>query len=260
MTVSERERTMEMGLTKVIEATDIVVTFDGVSNVLDGVSLDCHEGELVVLVGRSGCGKTTLLNAVAGEVEISSGALRLLGGDPGSVRSQLGYMPARDALLPWRTAVRNVELTLEIHEDLSRKERRAKAREMLKRVGLGHAEAKYPGQLSQGMRQRVALARTWVAEPAVLLMDEPFAALDAQTRDHVRAEFEIQWTTTRPAVLFVTHDLTEAVELADRVVVLGDSGVIEEFVIDLPRPRSTMEMRQSVEFRDYEARLRKLLE
>ena len=210
---------------------------------LEEVNLSIPEGQFVALVGASGCGKTTLLNMVAGLIEPTKGELLVDGRIPSVPNLDIGYMFARDALLPWRTARRNVELPLETR-GWDRKRRQERAREMLELVGLKGRETQYRLQLSQGMRQRVGLARTLAADPSLLLMDEPFAALDARTKLTLQAEFlriwENQEAGRRKTVIFVTHDLQEAVLLADRVIVMlpNPGHVAQDRLIDLPRPRA----------------------
>jgi NitT/TauT family transport system ATP-binding protein len=205
---------------------------------VDDVSFTIRRGELLVMVGRSGCGKTTVLNTIAGLQEPTSGLVEVLGTDVRSARDRVGYMFARDGLLPWRNARRNVEFALEIrHRKMPRAKRREIAREYLAKLGIGQAERLYPWQLSQGMRQRVAIARTWAIHPEVLLMDEPFAALDAQTKGEVQEEFLEVWARERRTALFVTHDLKEAVLLADRILVMSGGRIIDEVVVDIERPR-----------------------
>lgn len=209
----------------------------GARTVLSGIDLDIPAGQFTALVGRSGCGKTTLLNMVAGLVEPTSGTVEVVGRPPRQARSDLGFMLARDALLPWRSARRNVEYGLELR-GVPRAARRARARTWLDAVHLADAENLWPWQLSQGMRQRVALARTWALDPAVLLMDEPFAALDAQTRLSVQNEFLRLWQADRDrTVLFVTHDLGEAIALADRIVLMGNGQILEDIEVGIDRPR-----------------------
>jgi NitT/TauT family transport system ATP-binding protein len=206
---------------------------------LAGVSLEVHAGELLVLVGHSGCGKTTVLNLLAGLAEPTAGRVSVFGASPADARSRIGYMFARDALLPWRTAVRNVEFALELRRpDLSRSERRERALEYLTQLGVGRSAHLHSWQLSQGMRQRTALARTWAIEADVLLMDEPFAALDAQTRASTQDMFLRLWAEDRRTVVFVTHDLDEAILLADRIIVLSEGRIVDEMEIELARPRS----------------------
>ena len=211
---------------------------------LDRVSLEIPHGQFVALVGASGCGKTTLLNMVAGLVAPTAGSVRIGGEAPRVPNMKIGYMFARDALLPWRSAQRNVELPLETR-GWARDRRRERAMEMLELVGLGGRRGQYRIQLSQGMRQRVALARTLAPEPDILLMDEPFAALDARTKLTLQSEFLRIWENPpggapRKTVIFVTHDLQEAVLLADRVIVMlpNPGRVAEDKLIELPRPRA----------------------
>jgi NitT/TauT family transport system ATP-binding protein len=207
------------------------------------VDLDIRRGEFVTLVGATGCGKTTLLNMLAGLVKPTTGSCTI-DGEPARPRNlDVGYMFARDALLPWRSALRNVELGMEAR-GWGRVQRRARAREMLQLVGLGDRERAFRSHLSQGMRQRVALARTWAISPSILLMDEPFAALDARTRLGMQAEFLRIWEDKTDqqhmTVVFVTHDLQEATLLSDRVVVMLPSPgrIAADVRIDLPRPRA----------------------
>ena len=215
---------------------------DGQSEVaLEDISLDVDKGSLTVLIGPSGCGKSTLLNLVAGVFPPSEGAIRVAGEVVRGPRRDVGYMIARDALLPWRKARKNVELFLEGHGQ-SRGERRARATELLERLGLGEYQGAYRYQLSQGMRQRVSLARTLAPDPDVLLMDEPFAALDAQTRHYIQEWFLEIWEQTGKSVLFVTHDLEEALLLGDRIVVLSrrPGRIHADRSVPLPRPRGAL--------------------
>jgi NitT/TauT family transport system ATP-binding protein len=236
----------------VVEMRGVSVTFadpDGGAGraVLSDIDLDVADGDFVVLVGRSGCGKTTMLNALAGLVEPSAGSVRLLDQTPAQARHRVGYMFARDALLPWRTALRNIEYGLEIR-GVPRAERRHTAREYLELVGLGDAARRWPWQLSQGMRQRVAIARTLALEPEMLLMDEPFSALDADTREAVQQEFLRLWEHHRRTVVFVTHDLTEAIYLADRILLIAGGGVMDDVTVPFERPRDLDSLTTSPEF------------
>lgn len=205
------------------------------------VETDLHvrEGEFLAMVGPSGCGKTTLLNALAGLVIPTRGRMTIGGRPVDGIRSDVGYMFARDGLMPWRSALDNVAFGLELR-GIPAAERRERARRYLALVGLDGFADHRRGELSQGMRQRVALARTLATEPSVILMDEPFAALDAQTKVIVQDEFLKIWERDRRTVVFVTHDIVEAVTLADRAVVFsGRPGrIIGDFPIDIPRPRS----------------------
>lgn len=219
--------------------------------VLRGLNLAVRKGEIVAVVGRSGSGKTTILQLVAGLVEPTRGSVSVLGEPAQAGDPKVGYMFARDALLPWRTAFQNVTLPLEIAGRI-RGGGRDRARALLEKVGVGHAGEQYPAELSQGMRQRVALARTLVTEPDVLLMDEPFSALDAQTRVLVQAGFlELAWESRgQLAILLVTHDLGEAVLMADRVVMLGGSpGTVQrEWLVPIPRPRSVLDIEMNSDY------------
>lgn len=223
---------------------------------VDNVSISIPRHEFIAIVGSSGCGKTTLLNMIAGIVhpsdgEVLRGTQRVIGPD-----RSIGYMTAKSGLLPWRTALENVELGLE-YRKIAREERRERAATMLRRVGLADFTSALPGALSHGMQQRVALARTLVVEPEYLLMDEPFAALDAQTKIEVEAEFTQLWEDNPKTVVFVTHDLNEAVALADRVVVMTPrpGRVALDLKIDLPRPRGLEEVRFLPEFQELTERV-----
>jgi NitT/TauT family transport system ATP-binding protein len=206
--------------------------------VLDGVNLDIEEGHFVSVLGESGCGKTTLLRIAAGLILPSRGAVLL---DEQSIRQpsrKMGFVFQQSVLLEWRTVMENVLLPIEIFR-LERAQYEAKARELLKIMGLGGFENHYPIQLSGGMQQRVAIARALVLTPSVLLMDEPFGALDAITREQMNMELLRVWSSSGTTALFITHDIAEAAFLSDRVVVLGSrpGRVKQIFEIDLPRPR-----------------------
>ena len=225
--------------------SDVSVRFKrpggGITTALDRVSLELREGELLVFVGRSGCGKTTALNVLAGLVQPSEGAATILGKTPVAARIDLGYMFARDALLPWRSAKQNVEFGLELR-GIDKTERRKRTLHYLELVHLQDYVGNFPTQLSQGQRQRVALARTWALSARVLLMDEPFAALDAQTREALQAEFLRVWALEKRSVAFVTHDLNEAICLADRILVFTDGRIAREFIVPFQRPRDIFEI------------------
>ena len=219
--------------------------------VLADLSLDIQPGEFVAVIGASGSGKTTILNLVSGLIPPTSGAISVFGQAPGASRADVGYMFARDALLPWRTARQNVELGLEL-QGWGRRARVERALHFLDRVRLSAAVDKYPGELSQGMRQRVALARTWATNPDLLLMDEPFAALDALTRASVREVFLEIWDDElhRKTVLFVTHDLTEALVLADRVITIAHGGVQTDMQVPYGRPRDARAIAARSDYQD----------
>ena len=205
---------------------------------LAGVSVTAEDEELLAIVGPSGCGKSTLLNMVAGLLAPSAGSIAFEGELPAG-RPPTAMVFQEFALFPWRTVQTNVELGLE-ERGLPAAERREVARRVIELTGLGGFETKYPHQLSGGMRQRVGIARALAVEPAVLLMDEPFSALDAQTRQLMQEELLAIWERTRQTILYVTHNIHEAVWMADRVVVLSrrPGRVLEIVPVKLPRPRT----------------------
>jgi NitT/TauT family transport system ATP-binding protein len=204
------------------------------------VSMSVADGEFVAIVGPSGCGKTTLLNVVAGLLPFDEGRLSI-GGEPVSGPGTNRSMVFQHAsLLPWRTVLGNVRYGMEMQRRFDNIRMDARAKEMIRLVGLSGFEGRYPSELSGGMQQRVNLGRALATDPEVLLMDEPFAALDAQTREFMQAELLKIWAKSRKMVLFITHQIDEAVFLADRVIVMGTrpGRIKEEFHIDLPRPRA----------------------
>jgi ABC-type nitrate/sulfonate/bicarbonate transport system ATPase subunit len=212
---------------------------DGAVVALDGVDLRVAAGEFVSIVGPSGCGKSTLFNVVAGLTEPTRGRVLLDGEQPESLLGRVGYMPQKDLLMPWRSVLDNVTLGLEMG-GVGRQEARARAREQLGRFGLEGFERRWPGDLSGGMRQRAALLRTFLAGRELMLLDEPFGALDALTRQTLQEWLLDVWQSDRKTILFITHDVEEAVYLSDRVYVMsGRPGRVELCVeIDLPRPRT----------------------
>lgn len=209
---------------------------DGPLPVLDGIELAIEPGAFVSIVGPSGCGKTTLLRAVAGLLEPSTGAIEVLGGTPDAAqRGHLfGLVAQESGLLPWRTVEANVRLPLEVTG------RSADVPALLDRVGIAGFERYRPGELSGGMRQRVALARALAHAPRVLLMDEPFGALDELSREAMRLELLRLWEQERITVLFITHSVRESVLLSDRVVVMSarPGRIVDDVAISLPRPRA----------------------
>ena len=217
----------------------------GTARVIKGVDITIEDGEFVVFVGPSGCGKSTLLNVAAGLLEPSSGSVEVFGEPLTGINARAGYMFQAEALMPWRNAIGNVAAGLEFR-GVSEAEAAKAAGEWLKRVGLGGFENRYPHQMSGGMRKRTALAQTLILDPDIILMDEPFSALDIQTRQLMENEVLALWQAKRKAVLFITHDLDEAIAMSDRVVVLSAGPAtrpIGEFVIDLERPRDVAEIR-----------------
>jgi NitT/TauT family transport system ATP-binding protein len=207
---------------------------------LENINLDVEDGEFVCLVGLSGCGKTTLLNILAGFVEITAGNI-VMDGKPLTDDYDKGVVFQEYALFPWRTARKNVEYGLEIRKVPAEK-RKQIARDLLRLVRLEDFEDFYPHNLSGGMRQRVAVARALAFDPQVLLMDEPFGALDAQTREELQELTVDVWQKTKKTVVYVTHNLSEAVYLGNRIVVfLPRPGRIREIVpVSLPRPRQAL--------------------
>ncbi|OGK91306.1 MAG: hypothetical protein A2X50_16665 [Candidatus Rokubacteria bacterium GWF2_70_14] len=241
----------------VVESLSHAFDIDGRSvPVLTDVSLEVAQGEFLAIVGPSGCGKSTLLNIVSGLFPPTTGRVTVDGAPVDGINPRIGYMFARDALLPWRTSLANVAFGPELAgEPADRRE--ARARDLLRLTGLAGFEGSYPSQLSQGMRQRVSLARTLARNPDILLMDEPFGALDAQTKLVLEEEFLRIWERDRKTVIFVTHDLFEAIAMADRVAVFSARpGRIKSLVaLDLPRPRSVTAGRFGPRFQDLYDRL-----
>ena len=207
----------------------------GATRALDRVSLTVNDGEFVSIVGPSGCGKSTMLNVIAGLLAPAEGSTHVSGIDGNGAGSRIGYMFQKDTLLPWATALENVCLPM----DVKGARDWHKARALMQLVDLTGFEAHYPNQLSGGMRKRVQLARLLAQDPEVLLMDEPFGALDAQTRLIIQEEFLKIWERQRKTVLFVTHDLQEAIALSDRVVLISarPGRIKATYTVDLPRPR-----------------------
>ncbi|MFJ6567659.1 ABC transporter ATP-binding protein [Streptomyces sp. NPDC091292] len=237
-----------------IKLSSVTRTFPsarGEFTALTDVTLEVRPGEFVSVVGPSGCGKSTVLGLLAGLATPASGTVETFNHPVRGVNRDVGFIFQRDALLPWRTAVQNVALPLR-YQGMPKKQALEKARDWLKRVRLGQFAESYPHQLSGGMRKRVAIAATLAYQPKIILMDEPFSALDVQTRTHMEDDLLSLWQEYRPSVLFITHDLEEAVGLSDRVVVMSASPgtVIGDYPIDLPRPRNLMEVRFEPKFTD----------
>jgi NitT/TauT family transport system ATP-binding protein len=244
-----------------LEFSRICVRFKERSNAsytaVESVDLAVADGEFVALAGPTGSGKSTLLNVAAGLMRQSSGSCRIFGSEVQGIHPRVGYLFQSDALLPWKTAIENVAIGLEVRgtkADAARDE----ARSWLARMGLQRFEARYPHQLSGGQRKRVALAQVLVLQPRILLMDEPFGSLDAQTRVVMSELLLDLWSADRKAVLFVTHDLDEAIALSDRVVILGagpGSTVVAAYEVTLNRPRDPMEIRRTPAFSELHFRI-----
>jgi NitT/TauT family transport system ATP-binding protein len=243
-------------MTPALQLTDITCTFVSRENrsqrytAVADVTLSIAPGEFVSVVGPTGCGKSTLLNVAAGLLEPSRGTVQVFGEPLAGINRRAGYMFQTEALMPWRTALANVTAGLEFR-GMALAEAQAQADEWLRRVGLGGFGDRYPHQLSGGMRKRTSLAQTLVLDPDIILMDEPFSALDIQTRQLMENEVLDLWAARKKAVLFITHDLDEAIAMSDRVVVLSAgpaSHPIGEFAIDLPRPRDVAEVRVAPRF------------
>ncbi|GAA1598938.1 ABC transporter ATP-binding protein [Kribbella hippodromi] len=213
------------------------------------VDLQVRAGEFVTIVGPTGCGKSTTLSLVSGLEAASAGEVSVNGRPVSGIPDGVGYMFQTDATLPWKNVLDNIAIGLR-YRGVGKSEAVERARDWIGRVGLTGFEDRYPHQLSGGMRKRVAMAQTLITEPSLLLMDEPFGALDVQTRELMQDELLRLWSGSGAAVVFVTHDLTEAIALADRVVVMtaGPATVKDSIPVDLPRPRKVEEIRLTPEF------------
>lgn len=216
---------------------------------LININIDVKEGEFLSIVGPSGCGKSTLLNIIAGLLRPTTGEISLDGQLLTGINTKIGYITQKDNLLPWRTTRENIEIGLELRS-VSRSERKSQAIELIDRVGLAGFEDHFPNELSGGMRKRASLARTLIYNPDVLLMDEPFSAVDAQTRLILENQLLELWSGTGNTIIFVTHDLEEAISLSDRVIVFsarpGTAKAVDS--IPLARPRDTIKIRFNEDF------------
>jgi NitT/TauT family transport system ATP-binding protein len=237
----------------------VFTTRDGVLEALGSVTFDVYPEEFVSIVGPSGCGKTTLLKIIAGLSEQSEGEI-IVDREHFDPSREVGFVFQKALLLNWRRVLDNVLLPIEILK-LDKKKYVPKAREFLSLVGLEGFERSYPNELSGGMQQRVSLARALIHDPKVILMDEPFGALDAITREKMNLELLRIWAESKKTVIFITHEINEAVFLSDRVVVLSarPSRMIEALDIDLPRPR-TLDIRTSPRFGEYAIKVYRMLE
>lgn len=242
-----------------VEARDVTYSISDAGravNIISEVSLDVPRGEFLAIVGPSGCGKTTFLNIVAGVDAQSSGTVLVNGRAPEPTPGHVMYAFARDALLPWRTAAQNIALPLEMM-GMRPKDAAARVEELLGRVGLGGLGGRYRAELSQGMRQRVALARALAPKPELLVMDEPFAALDAQTRVAMQNVLLELLAAEQTTVVLVTHDLAEAITLADRVALFSRKPCIVRELVTVPigKPRDGATLRSDPRFHELYERL-----
>lgn len=226
------------------------VADSSVYTAVEKARLSVADGEFVAIVGPTGCGKSTLLNVAAGLLRPASGKVRILGAPLSGLNRDAGYLFQADALFPWKTALDNVAIGLEI-AGTARREALARAQDWLTSVGLGAFAGRYPHMLSGGQRKRVGLAQVLIRDPKILLMDEPFGPLDAQTRQIMGSLLLDLWSADRKAVLFVTHDLEEAIALADRVVIMSagpGARIIGDWRVPLARPRDIFEARLDKDF------------
>ena len=227
----------------------------GAYTAIRNIDLEAGAGAFVSVAGPSGCGKSTLLNVAAGLIEPTDGSVAIFGEKLSGLNRRASYMFQQDALLPWKTALENIALGLTFR---SAPDAEKQAREWVARIGLTGFENAYPSQLSGGMRKRVAMAQSWIVNPDILLMDEPFSALDVHTRLRMETELLALWTASPKTVLFVTHDLEEAIALSDEVVVLSAgpaSHIVNRYAVDLPRPRDLIDIRTEPRFTELYRRI-----
>ena len=247
-----------------ISISDLSVVYRTRSNesliAVDKANLNVNDGEFCVIVGPSGCGKSTLLKVLAGLVTASSGQTRIAGESVAAPRNDIGFVFQSATLLPWMTILENVLLPLKVQNRPNRAGWRTHGLELLRIVGLEDFANRYPNELSGGMQQRVGMARALAHDPSLLLMDEPFGALDALTRESMNAELQRIWMLRPKTVLFVTHSISEAVFLADRIIVMSarPGRVIADIAVDLPRPRDVVTL-DSQRFTEYSREVRAYL-
>lgn len=239
-----------------VALSDVVVAFrladGGAYTAVERATLHVAEGEFVAIVGPTGCGKSTLLNITAGLIAPAAGAVDIFGSRLAALNRQAGYLFQADALFPWKTAIENVAIGLET-AGVPLDAARSRSKEWLARVGLGAFADRYPHMLSGGQRKRVGLAQVLIRDPKILLMDEPFGPLDAQTRQIMGNLLLNLWTADRKAVLFVTHDLEEAIALSDRVVIMSAgpaARIIGDWRVPLTRPRDISEVKLNPAFHE----------
>ena len=224
---------------------------------VENITFHVAAGQFVSLVGPSGCGKSTILNMIAGLLSPTEGTVEIFGEPLTAINHRASYMFQQDALLPWKTVLGNIQFGLTLR-GRSPREGLHEATAWLERVGLAGFGDRYPHQLSGGMRKRVAMAQAWIVQPDLVLMDEPFGALDVHTRLRMESEILKLWTESRPTVVFVTHDLEEAISLSDQIFVLSSgpaSRLVGRYEVDLARPRNLMDIKLEPRFRDLFARI-----
>jgi NitT/TauT family transport system ATP-binding protein len=248
--------------TKQVEVRGIAKTYRsarGPFTALADISFDVRAGEFVSIVGPSGCGKSTILKCVAGLEPVTRGEIRIGGTIVTAPPPDLGVVFQRDLLFDWRSVLDNVLITAEFLH-LPRKDHIARARELLALFGLREFENRFPWELSGGMRQRVAICRALLVNPKFLLMDEPFGALDALTRDELNIELQSMWLADQKTVIFITHGISEAVFLSDRVLIMdrNPGRIVKELAIELPRPRP-LAIRETAEFARYSGAIRQVM-
>jgi NitT/TauT family transport system ATP-binding protein len=245
--LSEEERKIAISVSQ-ISKTHALKNSDNVS-VLNEINLDVYDQEFVTIVGPSGCGKSTLLNLMAGLLQPDSGEITVHTNPTSNDRPNLGFISQIDTLLPWRTVLGNVEIGLELR-GIAKTERTAIAEKFIQQVGLNGFEHSYPFELSGGMKKRAAVIRTLAYNPDIIFMDEPFVGLDLQTRDELEEDILNIWQAHRKTIVMVTHDLTEAITLSDRVILLSARPAVikAEYIIPLPRPRSVVETKFTEDF------------
>jgi NitT/TauT family transport system ATP-binding protein len=249
-------------MTSALSFNNITVTFTGKAGgagytAVKETTIDIADGEFVSVVGPTGCGKSTLLNIGAGLLKASSGEVKVFGQPLVGLNTKAGYMFQSESLMPWRSAIDNVTAGLQFR-GVDAVTARAKGEAWLERVGLNGFGDRYPHELSGGMRKRCALAQMLILDPKIMLMDEPFSALDIQTRQLMENELLQLWEADKKSVVFITHDLEEAISLSDRVIVLAAGPAthpIGDFAIDLPRPRDVAEIRMTPRFLELHAQI-----
>ncbi len=236
-----------------VELSGVSIAYDsptGVYTAIEHIDLEIRRGQFLAIVGPTGCGKSTLLGAIAGLLAPAAGTIRIDGQELKGLNRLAVVMFQEDSLLPWKTLLANVAFGLQLR-GVPRREREAKARDWIASVGLAGFESSFPYQLSGGMRKRTSIAQALIVQPEILLMDEPFSALDVQTRQIMEASLLDLWADSGASVVFVTHDLDEAISLADEVVLLAagpSSSIVGRYEVDLPRPRDLLSIKTTARF------------